>query len=932
VLTGANTYGGGTVITGGTLMGSTKSLQGHFINHATLVFDQPTAGTFTGSISGSGQLIKQAAGLLILTGANNYTGGTTVAAGTLQGSTRSLQGHFLNNATVVFDQGQTGTYSGNMSGAGMLIKQAGGVLTMTGTNSYTGGTFVLSGTLVGTTRSLQGGILNNSAVVFDQADAGTYSGSMTGSGSLTKEGSGTVTLAGVNSYTGGTTVSGGTLVGDTASLQGDIVNNAAVVFDQGSGGLFAGRMSGSGSLTKAGAGLLVLTGANSYRGGTTIAAGALMGNTASLQGNMLNDATLIFDQAGAGVFGGNISGSGMLVKQGGGNLTLTGNSSYSGGTVVSAGTLIGNTRSLQGTILNDAALVFDQAESGTYAGSLFGNGSLAKRGAGALNLTGNSLQFTGNTTVSGGQLFVNGALGGGTLLMQSGTLLGGVGFIPATTVQGGAVFAPGNSIGAMRAFGNLRFEGGSTYSVETEARGPADLTLASGSLTPTGGTVAVQAGGTGYGAITRYTIFTADGGVAGTFSGVMSNIPFLNPSLQYDARNVYLTLRRNDIDFHPSGPEGNPSEVAEVLNELVGGATGALADAVNHLYEQDADRQVEALRSMSGIMYQYVARSSLDASQMFVRANMRRLALVSRGGWRTIPNASLGGGAQAYGDAAADSTYGFWLNGLGGVTKYRGDGGDSGARVPARGIIGGFDAALGNNWTIGVSGGQLSPEVTLDLGSDRSATDMWQAGFYGRYGHKASRIDAAVGLSRQDSRTTRIVTDGVVTSASGATFHGETVSSHVEYGYTLDLGNGFSLEPQAALQFGRLSWNGFDEDGAGVLSLAVRDHSVLSRRLVTGARVGKSFEAAGARMMLEGRGGWAHQFGRLDDLGVRFQGDSLTGGFNVALPDQLYNGAVLGFGFAGDARKTLTFFADLEAEIGGPVKSWRGNVGMNKSW
>jgi hypothetical protein len=46
----------------------------------------------------------------------------------------------------------------------------------------------------------------------------------------------------------------------------------------------------------------------------------------------------------------------------------------------------------------------------------------------------------------------------------------------------------------------------------------------------------------------------------------------------------------------------------------------------------------------------------------------------------------------------------------------------------------------------------------------------------------------------------------------------------------------------------------------------------------------------------------------------------------------LYNGAVLGFGVAGDARKTLTFFADLEAEIGGPVKSWRGNVGVNKSW
>ncbi|WP_252407983.1 autotransporter-associated beta strand repeat-containing protein, partial [Escherichia coli] len=59
-------------------------------------------------------------------------------------------------------------------------------------------------------------------------------------------------------------VSGGTLTGNTTSLQGNIENNASVVFNQGTDGTYAGIMSGTGGLTKSGAGNLTLSGANSY--------------------------------------------------------------------------------------------------------------------------------------------------------------------------------------------------------------------------------------------------------------------------------------------------------------------------------------------------------------------------------------------------------------------------------------------------------------------------------------------------------------------------------------------------------------------------------------------------------------------------------------------------------------------------------------------
>jgi autotransporter-associated beta strand protein len=296
-----------------------------------------------GAISGAGGLTKTGAGSLTLAGANSYAGGTTVNAGTLVGSTTSLQGNIANTSFLEFNQAGDGSYAGAISGAGVVTKSGAGNVTFSGANTYNGGTIVSGGTLTGSTATVPGDVDVNSGATFalSQTTNGTFSGLIEGAGRFVKSGSGDVTLSGANTYSGGTLVSGGTLTGTTSSLQGNITNNAAVVFNQASAGTYAGAMSGNGSLTKSGAATLTLSGANSYSGGTLVSAGALEGSTASLQGSITNNATVVMNQTTNGSYNGAMSGNGALAKAGSGTVTLGGNnSSYSGAIDLQAGGLI----------------------------------------------------------------------------------------------------------------------------------------------------------------------------------------------------------------------------------------------------------------------------------------------------------------------------------------------------------------------------------------------------------------------------------------------------------------------------------------------------------------------------------------------------------------------------------------------------------------
>ena len=534
------------------------TVSGNVTDNGVLNFYQLVGGTLTGSVSGTGSLTKTGSQPLTLSGTSSYGGGTTVTAGTLIGNTNSLTGSITvsNPGTLTFDQsaltGTTGTFAGNVSGTGGIhilapastvqlgatatfsnsgptVIDGGASLVAAATNDLgSGSTFFDHGTLnlggfAQTIGALDGAstglVVNNVAsAVSDTLTFGgnntvstVYAGLLknvpTGSANLgilaiQKNGTGIVTLSAANTYTGGTTLAAGQLNINNATAVGtgrltisgtstiDNTTTAAITLSNNNpetwsgdftfrgtqnlnlgtgavtvsssrnvtvnagvltvGGVITG---GTSALNKAGAGTLVLSGANSFSGGVNLNAGQLNINNATAIGSgpLTIAANTVIDNSTAAAItltnnnaqnwngnftfigtadlnlgtapvalpatltvtvnngnltvGGNITGGFGLVKNGNGNLKLGGTNTYSAGTVINAGTITGNTNSLQGSFTNNSQLTFDQTinsvTTGTFTGSVSGAGSLTFLNGTVQLASGDQLRNFGDTLVSG---------------------------------------------------------------------------------------------------------------------------------------------------------------------------------------------------------------------------------------------------------------------------------------------------------------------------------------------------------------------------------------------------------------------------------------------------------------------------------------------------------------------------------------------------
>jgi fibronectin-binding autotransporter adhesin len=364
-------------------------------NEGQIVANFTDTSTLAANVSGAGTLSKSGVGTLILTGTNSYSGGTTINGGTLQlgngGTSGSIAGNVTDNGIFAINRSDTYSFGGVISGTGAFAQIGTGTTILTGVNSYAGGTTINGGTLQlgngGTAGSIIGDVADNGIFAINRSDTVTFGGVISGTGAFAQIGTGTTILTAANTYTGATNVNAGTLqtgvanalstatavtvasgatfnlnsfnqsIGSLAGAGSVALGTAALTTgNDNTSTTFSGAISGSGSLIKTGTGVLTLAGASTYSGGTTIAGGTLsLANNQALGTGALTTTGSVVDYAngvsianaiiinsnttqlqvlsGSATQAGAISelnGPRPLEKIGAGNLVLSGINTYSG--------------------------------------------------------------------------------------------------------------------------------------------------------------------------------------------------------------------------------------------------------------------------------------------------------------------------------------------------------------------------------------------------------------------------------------------------------------------------------------------------------------------------------------------------------------------------------------------------------------------------
>jgi T5SS/PEP-CTERM-associated repeat protein/autotransporter-associated beta strand protein len=945
---GGTTIAGGILQLGNG--GTTGSITGNVSDNTTLAFNRSNTYQFDGVISGQGNVTQAGSGTTILTAANTYSGGTMISAGMLQlgngSTTGSIIGNITDNGILAFNRSDAVTFSGVVSGSGGVNQVGSGTTTLTGTNTYSGVTTVAAGTLaiaaggsitsnvtnnanfanagtVGGNLANTGIASNNLTISGAVANAATFSNNANGtvSGLLTNA-AGTTTNAG--RLNGGANVSGGTLA-TTGLIAGGLANTATV---NANGGQINGAIANN-------AGIFDVGGTVTSNSTLTNASGAIVavetsGNY-SLQGLLTNSGFVVNGGTLTATVGGitNNSGGSITVASGG---TLK-DDLNNAGTVTNAGTYIANVASNSGIINNNAtwtgtvsnAGTFNSATGATLSGLLTSTaGIVTNNGAlnGGATISGGVLTGTGsvaNLAIANGGMFAPGngtpdtsMAVAGSLAFQSGALYrvqvnpatSSFASVTGTATLGGAtvnaVYANGSSVARQYTILTAGSVSGTFGSVVNSNLPPgfksslsydpthAYLNLAISFVAPPGSGFSGNQQGVAD-AITGF--FNSNGSIPLVFGGltpagltqVSGETAVGSQQTTFDAMTQFLGVMTDPF-----------------IAGRGDGATGG-ADATPFAEEGDgANAYAADARKRS--------KSERDAYGMFTKAP----------------------------PAAFEQRWSVWAAGFGGSQTTDGNAtlGSNTATSRIAGTAVGADYRFSPFTIAGfaLAGGGTNFSVA-NGGSGRS--DLFQAGAFVRHTVGPAYISAALAYGWQD-----ITTDRTVTIAGAdqlrAQFNANAYSGRVEGGYrfvTPWMG-GFGLTPYAAGQFTTFDLPAYAEQalsGANTFALAYSSQSVTDTRSELGLRTDKSYAVQDGIFTLRGRFAWAHDYNPNRNIAATFQtlpGASFVVNGAAQAPDSALTTASAEMKWTNGWSAAATF----EGEFSEVTRSYAGKGVVRYAW
>jgi CSLREA domain-containing protein len=741
--------------------------------------------------------------------------------------------------------------------------------------------------------------------------------------SLTMAGTGTLFLNDIGTGRKGVTVLAGAVEGDTNSLQGNITNDGSVLFNQANSGTYAGAIAGPGSLTKENAGTLTLTGSNNIRGGTTVAAGILRLGT-----------------------GGSLGSAGTLTVQSGAVFDLNGNRQTVGGLFGGGNVTLGS-----GTLS-----VLDSASSpSVFGGVISGTGGLVRNGGGSLTLTGTNT-FTGGTTIEGGTLVVMGSLASG-VTVEGGTLSGTGTINGDVDIESGARLLPGNnSVGTLLVKGNYTQGADSRLAVYIGTSGQLSDSLAiDGKAMLLGGTVRVFEPLSGsYAFRSQFSILTTTEGLSGRFDKVSIALPFPSPSLvptlSYGPDDILLTVTRSDVSFDALGTTPNQKAVGAALDQMSRLQTLDLAydplfnavvalpagSAGPALDELGAGAQIRGAMTTSGIrLASLLTRQFLHAARDGI---FPELDLAEGMAPRRVELAAANAGGAA---SAEDGSpwlppipLSAWISGFGltGRDGFDGNGVASGYTIGGGSF--GLDYQVVPELTLGIGLGYAHTDTSLEgLGAEGSY-NTGSVAIYGGYRVGPAYLLATVGYAYNAGDTRRsLAIPGLVPATATATQDAQQFLGGVETGYAFEPSDGVVLTPFAGVESTVNDGKSFQESGAGSLDLSVAGASTAAVRSVIGSEIATAFILDGIdRIDTALRLGWAHELTG-ESTAVTAQFAQAPGvGFTVVSAKPERDTARIGMGAGMVVSELASLFLRYDGDVGAKDNAHALTTGLKFAW
>lgn len=796
-------------------------------------------------------------------GAPTVSTDTTVSTVDVSGGTLHVDADLsVAGGTSVSDPGRIeistgGKLSSDVGMSGGNLANSG---TLDGDLHMTGGETVNDGRISGTATIDHGKLTNNFVVTDVDVSAaaefvnnsGAEAGNVTSAG--TSSNAGTITSL---TNTGGsfTNNSGGRITGDTNVIGGTVTNNFVVTYvDVAAAAIFVNNSSATaGAITNAGTSSNAGTIASLTNTGGTFtnnAGGTITGTTVISGGTLTNNFVVTdVDVAAAAIFvnntgatagdvtnAGNSSNAGTIASltNTGGTFTNNDGGTITGHAVLSGGTVVNN---FVVTDVDVAAAASFVNNSGATAGDVTNAGSASNAGTiASLTNTGGTFvnndtgTIIGGATVVGGTLVNDGTVGGAIDIGVDGTLAGS-GAIGGLIVGAGGTFAPGPGIATVAVNGNVTFEEGSTYQVETDASGLSDRLDAAGTVTINGGTVDVLAGAGTYSLATTYTILTGDS-VTGAFDEVNSDLAFLSPILTYDPTSVTLGLYRNDVDFADVTETRNTRATAEAVQSL--GVTNSVFLGVLPL---NAPGARDAFSQLSGELH-----ASLK-SQLLQQAGLAREAVIDRIKGN-VPVEEIEGGASV------------WMTGIAATDRFDSDGNAAGMNGHVAGLFAGIDADVSEQWRVGGMFGYSNASAGTDADWDSYSAGLYAAAEWGKLNFTTGAI-----YSKNDISTERNIAFGTFEDQLQADYQSATRQVFADLGWREKVG-ATTLEPFANLAYINLETDGLREDG-GAAALSANGGTDDVTLTTLGLRWSTDIGNADLPATFSGMFGWRHAIGDL---------------------------------------------------------------------